>query len=74
MDINQAAEQAWDRFVGSGTPAEMMEGFDNPEVAINGYCKDWPFSESGPDQEDLMGYTPRELLIIYLKNHKNEWS
>ena len=61
--------------VGDGTPAEMMEGFDDPQEAIGSYCEDWPWA-GNPDeeQEDLMGYTPRQLLVIYLENHKNEWS
>jgi len=75
MNVNEAAEQAWDGFVGSGTTSEMMAGFNTPEEAVNAYCEDWPFTESDPDdeQDDLMGYTPRQLLVIYLDNNENEW-
>lgn len=79
MNVNEAAGQAWDGFVGSGTPEEMMAGFTDPQTAIDAYCDDWPFrtdpEAAGPDDEldDLMGYTARQLLVIYLENHEDEW-
>lgn len=80
MNIHEAAGIAWDGWVGAGTTEEMMEGHATPEEAIAAYCDDWPFrtdpEAGGPDDEqaDLMGYTPRQLLILYLELHEDECS
>lgn len=61
-NLYEAAEQAWDGFMGSELPDDFTE------QDVDTYCEDWPFTDGlGPDDEMWNGWTVRELLKQYVE-------